>query len=188
MTRALLVSAAFVLLGAAAPVPSSAPPRPGEPYWFKTYSTAPYKEFWTAELTVKDFPRDLPKALGAIEKAGGKLTQPIGNFAASRKDEVQQLSFTLPLKSAKELLKPLRRLGELAEPHVRAAGAPIPLAEVKTKIDLLMKEKTAHAAELAKTPATSAAAEEILEHLLLVEEVARHTDTEVLFDLQVRRK
>jgi len=168
--------------------PAAPAPRPGEAYWFKTYSTAPYKEFWTAELVVKDFARGLPKALTAIEKAGGKLTQPIGNFASSKKDESQQLSFTIPRAGAKSLLKPLRKLGDMADPGVRFTGAPIPLPEIEAKIDVLMKEKTDHAAELAKVPGSAAAAEEILEHLLMVEEVAKRVDAEVLFDLQVRRK
>lgn len=190
ISRASLAATLLVLASAAAaaPAPAFAPPRSGEPYWFKTYSTAPYKELWSAELAVADYARDLPKALTAVEKAGGKLTQPLGNFASSKKDEVQQLSFTLPRRNSDALVKSLRKLGAMGDPLVRAAGAPIPLAEVKKKIDLLMKEKAERAAELAKTPATAAAAEEILEHLLLVEEVARREDAEILFDLQVRRK
>lgn len=177
---------ALLLLLAA--LPAGAAAVAGEPYWFKTYSTAPYKEFWTGELVVKDLAKDLPKALAAVEKEGGALTQPLSTFASSKADHVQQLSFTLPGKGAKKLLNDLRRLGTLDQPAVRAAGAPIPLAEVEAKIDVIMKEKTGHAAELAKVPAAAAAQEEILEHLLLVEEVAKRADSEVRFNLQVSQR
>jgi len=163
-------------------------PKPSEPYWFKVYSTAPYKEFWTGELTVKNLEKDLPKAVAAIEKGGGKLTQPLANFVSSTTDKSQQMTFTLSLKNAKSLLKPLRKLGALADPAVRPTGAPIPMDEIGAKIDVLLKEKTEHAAELAAVPAAAAAEEEILEHLLMVEEVARRTDTEVSFNLLVKQK
>ncbi len=172
----------------AAPAPAANPAHGGTPYWFKTYSTAPYKEYWSADLATPDFAKTLPKVLEAIDKAGGKLTQPLRNFASSKTGETQQLSFAIPLTGAKSLLKVLRRLGDMADPSVRASGAPIPVAEVREKIRLLTAEKTEHAAELAKVPATSAAVEEILEHLLLVEEVSQRAGSDILFDLQVRRK
>ncbi len=181
----------IVLLAAflASSAPSAATPaaRAGN-YWFKTYSTAPFKEFWSAELSVTDFALSMPKVLTAIERAGGKLTQPLRNFASSSKDGFQQLSFALPRAGAKSLLKTLRRLGEMPDPVVRPASAPIPVDEVKAKIALLMKERSEHPEALAKVPATSAAAEEILEHLLMVDSVAGHAGAEVLFDLQVKRK
>lgn len=180
--------APLLLSAAACRAAAPAAPRPGETYWFKTYSTAPYKETWTAELALKDFARDRTKAIAAVEKAGGKLTQPLSNFAFSKTDQTQQLSFAIPRSGARALLKSLRKLGTMADPAVRPVGAPIPLDEVKRKIDLLMKEKTDHAVELAKVPASAAAAEEILEHLLLVEEVATRTDAEVLFNLQVKQR
>jgi len=45
-----------------------------------------------------------------------------------------------------------------------------------------------HAAELAKVPAAAAAEEEILEHLLMVEEVGARVVTEARFNLTVRQK
>ncbi len=186
----MIVAATVLMLASAV---SAAPTTPvaakgGGAYWFKTYSTAPYKEYWTAELTVQDFPKTMPKVVDAVAKNGGKLTQPLRNFASSKKDEIQQLSFSLPLAGAKSLLKSLRALGTLPDPAVRTVGAPIPIDEVKAKIAVLMKEKTEHADALAQVPATAAAVEEILEHLLLVEEVSSRTDTEVLVNLQVRRE
>ena len=166
--------------------PTSAAPQ--TPYWFKTYSTAPYKETWTGVLSVRSFDADLAHVLQAIDKAGGKLTQPLGNFVSSKKDQIQQLSFMFPQTKGKDLLKALRKIGDLPGPSVRASGAPIPLDEVKAKIDLLMKEKTERVAELSKLPASAAAAEEILEHLLLVEEVGRSWHAQVLFNLQVQRQ
>jgi hypothetical protein len=178
-----------VLLAAFA---SAAPPpgalRAGEPYWFKTYSTAPYKESWTGELVVKDLARDLPALVEKIQAGGGALTQPLGNFVSSRSDASQQLSFSVPSKGAKPLLAAMRKLGTMADPTVRALGVPIPLAEVQAKIKVMMKEKTDHAAALAQVPAAAAAEEEILEHLLLVEDVAKRTETVVLFNLLVRQK
>lgn len=186
----MIVASAVLMLAslvAAAPTPT-ATQKGGGAYWFKTYSTAPYKEYWTAELTVKDFPTTMPKVVDAVAKNGGKLTQPLRNFASSKTDESQQLSFSMPAPGAKALLKSLRTLGKLPDPAVRTTGAPIPVDEVKAKIAVLMKEKTEHADALAKVPASAAAVEEILEHLLLVEEVSSRTETEVLVNLQVRRE
>jgi hypothetical protein len=180
--------AAVLLCAPAAAGALDAAPSGGQPYWFKFYSTAPYAEIWTGELVVKDADRALPKVVEAVEKSGGKLSQPLSTFAGSAKDHQQQLTFSIPGKKTKALLKAMRKLGTLAEPAVRPMGAPIPLDEVRAKIDKMMKERTEHAAELAKVPAASAAEEEILEHLLMVEEVAQRTDTEVRFNLLVRQK
>jgi hypothetical protein len=176
----------------ATPAPSPAPQlegaHSGGPYWFKTYSTAPYKEIWSGDLSLRNFERDLPKAVAAIQGNGGVLTQPLANFVSSRKDKTQQIVFTVPRKSAEALLKSLRALGDLPNPKVQTTGVPIPLDEVRAKITVMMKEKTDRAAELARVPAAAAAEEEILEHLLMVEEVAAHAVVEVRFDMTVRQK
>ena len=156
----------------------------GDPYWFKFYSTAPYQEIWTGELTLKDYAGGLPQAVAAVAANGGVLTQPLATFVSSPKS--QQLSFSLPRKNAAALLKALRALGDIPEPAARTTGTPIPIQEVRAKIDVMMKEKTDRAAELARVPAAAAAEEEILEHLLLVEEVARRVDAEVRFNLSVK--
>jgi hypothetical protein len=173
---------------APAPAPQLLGAHTGNPYWFKTYSTAPYQEIWSGSLALKNFTRDLPEVVKAIGASGGALTQPLGNFVANAKDKTQQLTFSLPKESAPNLLKSLRKLGDMPDPLVRATGAPIPLKEVRAKIAVMMKEKTDHAAELAKVPAAAAAEEEILEHLLMVEEVGARTAVEVRFNLTVSQK
>jgi len=199
--KALVLVVALAASAAAAPqlAPATATPAPspapqlegahsGAPYWFKTYSTAPYKEIWTGDLALINFERDLPKAVAAIEGNGGVLTQPLANFVSSRKDKTQQIVFSFPRKNAAALLKSLRTLGDLPDPKVQAVGAPIPLDEVRAKIAVMMKEKTDRSAELARVPAAAAAEEEILEHLLMVEEIASHVVVEVRFDMTVRQK
>lgn len=170
------------------PAPQLEGAHTGNPYWFKTYSTAPYLEIWTGALALKDFSKDVPNVVKAIEANGGALTQPIGNFVANSKDKTQQLTFSLPKEHAPALLKALRKLGDMPDPMVRIMGAPIPLEEVRSKIAVMMKEKTDHAAELAKVPAAAAAEEEILEHLLMVEEVGARASTQVRFNLNVSQK
>lgn len=172
-----------------APAPAQAEgARTGNPYWFKVYSTAPYKEIWTGDLALKDFGRDLPKVVKAIEADGGALTQPLGNLVSSKKDQTQQLTFSLPRDRAKALLKALRKLGDMPEPAVRTTGAPIPLDEVRAKIAVMMKEKSERGAELARVPAAAAAEEEILEHLLMVEELGARVVVEARFNLTVSQK
>ena len=173
---------------APAPAPQLSGVHSGQPYWFRIYSTSPHKEVWTGELALKDFAKGLPKSLAAIEANGGALTQPLANFVSSKKDQTQQISFSLPRKNGKALLKSFRALGDIAEPAVRPLGAPIPLEEVKAKIAVMMKEKTDHGADLARVPAAAAAEEEILEHLLMVEEVAQRAETSVRFNLTLRQR
>ena len=160
----------------------------GTPYWFKTYSTAPYKEIWTGDLALKNFDRDLPKVVKAIEANGGALTQPLKNFVSSQKDQTQQITFSVPRDNAKALLKSLRALGDMPDPGTSATGVPIPVDEVRAKIAVMMKEKTDRAAELARVPAAAAAEEEILDHLLMVEELASRVVVEVRFNLSVRQQ
>jgi hypothetical protein len=179
--------AVVVLLASAA---SAAPQgaRTGTPYWFKTYSTAPYKEIWTGDLALKNFDNDVPKVVKAIEANGGKLIQPLANFVSNAKAQTQQIVFSLPRDNAKALLKSLRLLGDMKDPAVSQEGVPIPVDEVRAKVAVMMKEKADHAADLARVPAAAAAEEEILEHLLMVEELAARVVVEVRFNLSVRQK
>lgn len=170
------------------PAPQLEGAHTGNPYWFKIYSTAPYLEMWTGALALKNFLKDVPSVVKAVEANGGALTQPLGDFVSNAKEQTQQLTFSLPKDRAPALLKALRKLGDMPDPLVRTTGAPIPLEEVRGKIAVMMKEKTDHAAELAKVPAASAAEEEILEHLLMVEEVGAHASNEVRFNLAVSQK
>ena len=173
---------------APAPAPQLLGAHSGNPYWFKTYSTAPYQEIWSGTLALKNFTRDVPEVVKAIGAGGGTLTQPLGNFVANAKDKTQQLSFSLPKDRAPNLLKSLRKFGDVPEPLVRVTGTPIPLEEVRAKIAVMMKEKTDHTSELAKVPAAAGAEEEILEHLLMVEEVGARTAVEVRVNLTVSQK
>lgn len=159
---------------------------PGQ--WLKLYSLSPYREHWTMTVEVKDMGKDLSKVLNVFSKAGAALTQLLENFPASKIDKTQQLSYRLSLRSARAALKNLKEVGKFADPLVRPAAEPIPLPEIKEKIQKLMAEKEAHAKELSAMPATSALAEELLEHLLMVESVHERTDTEVLLNITIQGK
>lgn len=173
--------AAFLLVvGTAA---QAAAPR-AEPYWLKTYSVTPYRETWTAELSVKKLDAALPKIVAAVEKDGGRLVQPLENFVASATE--QQLSVIVPLKKSKALLKALRRLGKAADPAVRPHRAPVPLDEVREKLAALSKEKSEKWGALAQTPVAAAAVDEMIEHLTRVEAVSRATEPEALWNLTVK--
>lgn len=175
-----MITALLLVAVSASAVPASH----AKPYWLKTYSLAPYRETWSGELAVKELDAILPKVVAAIEKGGGRLTQPLANFAGA--DTEQQLSLTVPLKRAKSLLAALRKLGKAADPAVRPYGAIIPFEEVREKLARLTKEKSANQAALAQTPAAAEALDEMIEHLANVEAVARSTDGEVLWNITVK--
>lgn len=180
MIAALLLAAALPARAATAPAPVARP----RPYWMKSYSLAPYRETWSGDLSVKKLDAALPKVVSAVEKNGGKLTQPLKNFAGSSTE--QQLSLTVPLKKSKGLLAALRKLGAGLDPAVRPAGAPIPLDEVREKLGKLTKERTENPVAFAQTPVAAEAVDEMIEHLANVEAVARSTDGEVLMNLTIR--
>jgi hypothetical protein len=175
MIKTLLL---FSVFASAAPVPH------GKPYWLKTYSLAPYHETWSGDLAVKKIDAALPKIVAAVEKNGGRLTQPLANFVASATE--RQLSLTVSRQKAKPLLAALRKLGTAAEPAVRPNGETIPLEEVREKLALLTKEKTEKWGALAQTPAAAEAVDEMIEHLANVEAVVRSTDGEVLWNITVK--
>ncbi|MEK7858891.1 MAG: hypothetical protein AAB320_07075 [Elusimicrobiota bacterium] len=160
---------------------------PSPVQWLRTYSLAPYKEHWALDAEVKDLSKDLPKLLKAFAKAGAVLTQPLEQFPASKTEGSQQLSFHTSALGGQAALKALQKIAKAAPPRVRYTAEPVPLAEVKDKISKLMVERKEHGAALAKTPATSALAEEMLEHLLTVESVRERTDNEVLINVTVRQ-
>lgn len=172
----------FLLLLA---VSASAAPAPhAKPYWMKTYSLAPYRETWTGALAVKKLDDALPKVQDAVEKGGGRLTQPMALFVGSSTEK--QVSLVVPLTRAKDLLKALRKLGKVEEPAVRPIGEPIPLPEVREKLSRLTKEKTENRAALALAPVASEAMDEMIEHLANVEAVGRSAESEVLWNLTVK--
>lgn len=170
----------FALSASAAPAPHA------KPYWMKNYSLAPYRETWTGELAVKKVDETLPKLVAAVEKNGGHLVQPLANSVGAASE--QQVSLIVPLPKAKALLAALRKLGKAADPAVRPHGEKIPLDEVRAKIAALTFEKNEKWGALAQTPAASEAVDEMLEHLVTVEAVARATDGEVLWNLTVKEK
>jgi hypothetical protein len=184
MIAALLLAAALPAAAATTPAPAVASAARVKPYWIKNYSMAPYRETWSGDLAVKKLDAALPKIVAAVEKNGGKLTQPLKNFAGSSTE--QQLSLTAPLKKSKGLLAALKKLGSGLDPVVRPAGAPIPLAEVREKLGRLTKERTENPAAFAQIPAAAEAVDEMIEHLANVEAVARSTDGEVLMNLTIR--
>jgi len=184
----IIIFSVFVSISAAAPAPVSPVLIPKDPYWLKVYSVMPFEESWNIELLVEDFSKGLPKALVVIGDEGGRLTQPLKNFASSRIDESQQLSLGVPKGKAKRLLRGLRKLGEMRDPVINRLNAPLPLKEIREKIDLLMKEKAERASVLSQVPAAAEASEEILEHLLRVEAEAARVEASILINLTVRKK
>jgi hypothetical protein len=168
----------FLAAAVAAPVPH------GRPYWLKTYSQSPYRETWSGEISVKTLSVAVPKVVSAVEKSGGRLTQPLALFAASSTE--QQLSFIAPLKDSKALLKDLRKLGKAADPGVRPHAAPVPLEEVREKLRRLTREKAENKSALAQAPSVAEAVDEMIEHLTFVEAVARSADGEALWNLTVK--
>jgi len=156
------------------------------PYWLKIYSLIPYSEEWTPNLKVKNLQKDLPRILKVFEKNGGALTVPLQNSAAGAKS--QQLSYKLSDKAGREALAGLKKFSSFNEPRVRLAAESTPLAEVKAKIEKLMPERAAHAKELAGMPAISGIADELLEHLLLVESIAKKKEMQVLLNITVEEK
>jgi hypothetical protein len=173
--------ASFLLLTSIAAA-SSAPQ--ARPYWLKTYSLAPYRETWTGEISVKKLDAALPEIVAAVEKSGGRLTQPLANFVGSSTE--QQLSLTVPFKKAKTLLAALRKIGKILDPAVRSSAAAPPLEEVQAKLARLTKEKNEKWGALAQTPAAAEAVDEIIAHLADVEAVARSTDGDVLWNVTVK--
>jgi hypothetical protein len=169
----------------AATAPGSFMPA-GAPYWLKTYSTAPYQEYWTGVLTVKDLAKDLPRVLKAAEKEKSPLAQDLKSFASSARQ--QQLVFLVPGERGKALFKRLRKLGDLPEPDMRTLGPKLPLDEIRAKIDRLMKERAEHDAELKHLPVALEIEEEVLERLVLVEEIAKQTRGPVRFNLLVQQR
>lgn len=177
---------ALLLLAVSAATPASAPAAThAKPYWLKTYSLAPYRESWGGDLEVKKVDEALPKIVEAIEKNGGRLTQPLKSFIASI--DARQLSFIVPLKNSKALLTALRKLGK-TDPLVRPIGAPIPLADVREKLARIGKERAENKIAFGQMPAAAEAIDEIIEHLANVEAVGRTTDGEILWNLTVKEK
>lgn len=163
-------------------------PTAAAPYWLKVYSTVPFRETWAESLAVGNLEKDLPRALKAIAAGGGVLNGKLKTFVSSRTARTQQLVLTVPRARAAALQARLRKIGTLSVPTVGVIGAPIPRAEVKAKIDALMKERVDHAAEFDKMPVARAVIEEVLESLLRAEDAAKSDSKNVRVDLLVRQR
>lgn len=185
----------LVSLSCAAPAPStaesaSAPqtqdflPARREPNWLKAYPVTPFREFWTADLTVKSLDKSIPAIVEAAEKAGASLTQGLNNYVSS--DKTKQLSLSIPQKKAADFLKTLRKHGTMPDPQTQP-GLPRPNEqELRGKIDRIIKERVEKKNALAQVPAAAEASEEILEQLLNAEALAKRTQDAVLLNLTVR--
>src|SRR6266550_2440605 len=101
--------------------------------WMRIYSSAPFKEIWSANLSVKDIKKGAPEVLAVAQKVGAALTGPLESFPRSEAGRTQQLSFSMPAKMASTLSRDLSKLGAMGAPIVRPTGEPVPLAEVKDK-------------------------------------------------------
>lgn len=157
-------------------------------HWLKMYSLSPYKETWNLMIEVKDLDKDLPRLLEHFERSQASLTVPLANSLASPSDRSRQLSYRLPLKTAKNTLKQLRKIGKFGEPAVRPAYDPVPIEEVKEKIAKLVADKKTNAQALAAMPGVSAVIDELLEHLFLVEYLRERAAAEVLLNMTVRER
>ena len=154
--------------------------------WLKIHSLSPYKTHLNSELTVKDLAAALPRLASAVEKEGGRFTQPLELMAAA--DGVQQVSVAISEKGAKRLAKSLRALGEMPEPR-RAPARGVPdAAEIRSSLAVLLKERADNAALYARLPAAAQAVDEIIAHLTDAQAAAADEKSAVLWNLTVRRR
>ena len=157
------------------------------PYWLQSYAPPAYHEILNAELEVKSLDA-VEKIVAAIQKNGGKLTQPLAVFARSDKYGEQQLSFELERAKAPALLKALRKVGRLSEPVSRPAGEIVPLDEVRRKLARLSREKAEKGALLAQLPATAEAVDELIASLSTVEAEVQTAEGRELWNVTVRAR
>jgi hypothetical protein len=154
--------------------------------WLRVYPLAPYREFWTVEVDVKDMKRDLPRVMQAIEKNGGQLIVPLQNAAGSAVSATQQLSYRLTRRQGTAALKALGKVGSFPPPLVRPAGELLPVAEIERKIAALSREKESHAQQLSSMPSVSALVDAVLGHLVMAKAVAEKADAEVILNLTLQ--
>lgn len=157
-------------------------------YWLKTYSLSPFKEHWTVTVAVKDLGRDLPRIRDEFSKVKAQLRQSFENYATSKAERSQQLSYRLSGPAAKTILKKLKKMGAVDQALVRPELDLPPLDEVKAKIGKLIAVKKNHAALLKRMPDVAAIVDEILEHLLFVEHLQEDDGSAVLLNITVRQK
>lgn len=156
--------------------------------WTKTYSLAPYREFWTFDVDVKDYNKDLPKVIALLEKSGAQATVSPALMAHGADLKSQQLSYKIPAKQGHEFLKKLEKLGRFSAPKIIHSGEPISLPEVKEKLAKLTAERDAHPHDLALMPSIALMVDEMIQHLCAVKQVRESVDTQVMLNLTVREK
>ncbi len=169
--------------------PSPAPSyiiTPASDYWLKKYDLSPVKETWSLEVRVKNFQQDLPRVEEAFAKGGAVTTQARELFIGSAVERSQQLSYRLSRAGMKKVRDALKKLSTGPEPIIRRPLEPVPLAEVKAKIDKLDALKRGRAADLAALAPMDAVLDELLAHLVLVKAIQERTDSEVQVNLTVR--
>lgn len=154
--------------------------------WLKVYVLQPYGEFWSLSVELKNMEKDLPRLRQALEKAGGALTVPIQNLAASPESRQLQMSWRLPKKGGKGLLKAIRRFAKAADPVVRPPFEPIPLPEVRAKLDALSAERERNREAFGRMPAALGLVEETLDHLRLAHDVGEKARELILLNVAVR--
>ena len=165
---------------------AAAPPPRAKPYWIKNYPMTAYRETWSSELAVKKLDDAMPKIVAAVEKDGGRLTQPLASFVAAV--DARQIMFVLPLAKAKGTLTAFKKLGKPTEPSVRPQGTPVDSKELHAKLDKLAKEKADNPVAFAQIPLTTEVVDELIEHLSNADAVERTAPSEVLWNLTVREK
>jgi hypothetical protein len=195
MILAALVAAAA--LAHAAPAPESGKKFSTEPAapatepakkqdWLKAYPLQPYREIWSGALEVKKLDAALPKVVAAVEKSGGRLSQPMANFPGT--PDEQQVMLVVPLANAKALLKELRKIGKHEDPLVRRMRDPTPLPEVREKLARLLAERADANFVFGKIPATAELVDALIAHLSAVVAIENSGGAEVLWNITVRER
>ena len=137
-------------------------------------------------MRVKDFPRDLPRVEEAFAKGGAATTQARELFHRQRGGPFPAVELPpLPGRHEKSPGRP-KKFSTGPKPIIRRPFEPVPLAEVKAKIDKLDALKRGRAADLAALAPMDAVVDELLAHLVLVRTIQERTDSEVQVNLTVR--
>lgn len=157
-------------------------------YWLRTYATDPYAEYWHLNLTVADLGKAMAKSEAVLRKRGGEPVAAPSQLASSRNPPYQQLSWKLPIRTAAKALEGLRKLGVTEGlTQTPASNARLPI-EVFEKRDKLRLETRENARALARLPATSALALDLLDHLDRVLRLQEDAKGRVLLNIELRQK
>ena len=155
--------------------------------WLKQYPPEGYSEIWHVRLKVKDLDRVIPDIIKTLEKNGGESTIPLKNTVASKLHGYQQLSFRFPKRAAERAVRRLKKFGELDnQPATPTSAADAQAgAEIDDKLKKLEAETAANRDALAKMPAVSAAAAELIEHLTAAKKNRADAKDRVLVNFEI---